>query len=74
MRVEAARCLNRGGLAIEVDLSLPAARIIRVLNPLIEWRGKPKVIRCDSAPEYISGALMNCTSTLSSALLPALGR
>lgn len=49
---------NREGLTIEVDFSLPAERVIRVLNQIIEWRGKPKVIRCDNGPEYISGALM----------------
>ena len=50
---------NREGLAIEVDLSLPAARVARVLNQVIEWRGKPKQIRCDNGPEYISGLLMS---------------
>jgi putative transposase len=49
---------NREGLAIEVDLSLPSARVIRALEQVIEWRGKPKVIRCDNGPEYISGALL----------------
>jgi len=48
---------NREGLAIEVDCSLPAARVARVLNQIIEWRGKPKQIRCDNGPEYISGLL-----------------
>lgn len=48
---------NREGLAIEVDLSLPAERVIRTLDRLIEWRGKPCRIRCDNGPEYISGAL-----------------
>lgn len=48
---------NREGLAIEVDLSLSATRVIRALNPLIEWRGKPKNLRCDNGPEYISGLL-----------------
>lgn len=48
---------NREGLGIEVDLSLPALRVIRVLEQIIEWRGKPKTIRCDNGPEYISFAL-----------------
>jgi len=49
---------NREGLGIEVDLSLPSARVIRSLEQIIEWRGKPQVIRCDNGPEYISGALL----------------
>lgn len=48
---------NREGLGIEVDLSLPAARVIRSLEQIIEWRGKPGALRCDNGPEYISGAL-----------------
>ena len=48
---------NREGLGIEVDLSLPAARVIRSLEQIMEWRGKPKSIRCDNGPEYISGPL-----------------
>ncbi|OFS93485.1 transposase [Stenotrophomonas sp. HMSC10F06] len=48
---------NREGLAMEVDISLPAARVIRSLDQLIQWRGKPLAIRCDNGPEYISGAL-----------------
>lgn len=42
---------NREGLAIEADLSLPSARVIRVLEQVIEWRGKPKVIRCDNGSD-----------------------
>jgi putative transposase len=49
---------NREGLAIEVDLSLPSARVIRMLQQVIDWRGKPRVIRCDNGPEYISGTLL----------------
>ena len=48
---------NREGLGIEVDFSLPAARVIRSLNRIIEWRGKPDTIRVDNGPEYISGNL-----------------
>jgi putative transposase len=49
---------NREGLGIEVDLSLPSGRVIRSLEQIIQWRGKPKVIRCDNGPEYLSGALL----------------
>ena len=50
---------NREALGIEVDLSLPAARVIRALDQIIEWRGKPSAIRCDNGPEYISQALVD---------------
>ncbi len=50
---------NREGLGIEVDRSLPALRVIRTLERIIEWRGKPDAIRCDNGPEYIWGQLMN---------------
>jgi putative transposase len=48
---------NREGLAIEVDFSLPAERVVRTLDQIIEWRGKPKQIRSDNGPEYISAVL-----------------
>ncbi len=50
---------NREGLGIEVDFSLPAERVIRALNQIIEWRGRPNTIRCDNGPEYISELLKN---------------
>jgi putative transposase len=50
---------NREGLEIEVDFSLPALRVIRTLERIIEQRGKPEKLRCDNGPEYISGALQN---------------
>ena len=45
---------RREGLAIEAGFSLPAIRVIRTLNQLLEWRSKPTVIRCDNGPEFIS--------------------
>ena len=45
---------NREGLTIEVDFSLPSERMIRALDQLIAWRGKPLAIRCDNGPEYLS--------------------
>lgn len=49
---------NREGLGIEVDSSLPAIRVIRALEQIIEWRGKPAALRCDNGPEYISQHLV----------------
>lgn len=48
---------NREALAIEVDISLPAERVIRVLEQVTEWRGRPARIRVDNGPEFISTAL-----------------
>ena len=45
---------NREALAIEVDLNLPAPRIIRVLDRVAAWRGYPSKIRMDNGPEFIS--------------------
>lgn len=48
---------NRESLAIEVDTSLPALRLIRVLERIIEQRGKPACLRTDNGPEFISHKL-----------------
>lgn len=45
---------NREVLSITVDSSLPSSRVIRELDKLIEWRGKPDKIRSDNGPEFIS--------------------
>ena len=50
---------NREGLAIDIDFSLPAERVIRRLNQIIEWRGKPDSIRVDNVPEYVSWKLLD---------------
>lgn len=48
---------NREALRIEIDTSLPSARVIRALDELIEVRGKPKRLRLDNGPELVSRAL-----------------
>ncbi len=48
---------NREALGIEIDTSLPAARVVRALDQLVEIRGKPQVLRLDNGPEFISEAL-----------------
>ncbi len=50
---------NREGLGIEVDLSLPSCRVIRSLERIIEWRGKPSALRMDNGPEYIAQVLVD---------------
>lgn len=48
---------NREALWIEVDTSLPAEQVVRVLEQLLDWRGKPARIRMDNGPELISQRL-----------------
>jgi len=48
---------NREVLAIETDTSLPALRVIRVLEQLKDYRGLPDMIRVDNGPEFISHKL-----------------
>ncbi|WP_410478529.1 DDE-type integrase/transposase/recombinase [Pedobacter gandavensis] len=44
-------------LSIAVDTSLPSQRVIRELEILVDWRGKPDAIRSDNGPESISIAI-----------------
>jgi putative transposase len=50
---------NREVLWIEVDTSLPAERLVRILETLIAWRDCPTQIRMDNGPELISHRLAN---------------
>ena len=43
--------------AIEVDTSLPAARVVRVLDKLVWLYGLPESLRVDNGPEFISTTL-----------------
>jgi putative transposase len=43
--------------AIEVDLSLPSARVVRVLERIVVWRNYPVKIGMDNGPEFISVTL-----------------
>jgi putative transposase len=47
----------REALRIEIDTSLPAARVVRALDQLVEIRGKPRRLRMDNGPELISDTL-----------------
>ena len=48
---------NRQVLGIEVDFSLPATRVVRLLAQLVEQHERPEKLRCDNGPEFISGIL-----------------
>ncbi len=48
---------NREALWIEVDTSLPAERVVWVLEGLLLWRAAPTQIRMDNGPELISQRL-----------------
>lgn len=47
-----------------MDFSLPEERVIRSQNQIIEWQGKPSIIRMDNKPEYVSGKLMGGLKTI----------
>ena len=44
---------NREALAIEVDVSLPSARVIAVREPRCAMHGRPRQLRCDNGPEFL---------------------
>ena len=48
---------NREALWIEVETSLPAQRVIRVLDTLAQSRGYPARLRLDNGPEFIAHSL-----------------
>lgn len=49
---------NREGLAVDVDFSPPSFRVIRSLEHVIEWKRRPRAIRCDNGPEYLSAEIV----------------
>ncbi len=46
---------GREALNITIDTSIRAVYVIRELEQLVEWRGKPEKIRVDNGPEFIAG-------------------
>ena len=50
---------NREVLGLEVDFSLPAARVVRLLTELVARHGVPARLRVDNGPELISQALQD---------------
>lgn len=52
---------NREALNITIDTSLTSRRVIRELDKLIDWRGKPEKIRVDNGPEFVAEAMREWT-------------
>jgi putative transposase len=50
---------NREILNITIDTSLTSKRVIRELNKVVEWRGKPERLRVDNEPEFIAQTLQD---------------
>jgi putative transposase len=47
---------NREALSIEVGTSIPSARVMRVLDRLIDQYGRPAALRMDNGPEFTAAA------------------
>lgn len=45
---------NREALTIEIDLNIPAQRVVRMLGRIVATRGYPLKMRMDNGPELIS--------------------
>lgn len=61
---------NREALNITLDTSITSVRVIRELEELIAWRGKPEQIRVDNGPEFIAGVLKKWCEDNQIKLLP----
>jgi putative transposase len=50
---------NRGGLGIDIAVSIPASRVIAFMEQMIDLHGRPRAIRCDNGSELTSQAFMD---------------
>ncbi len=50
---------NREALAIQAEYSHSGYSVVRALEQIINWRGKPTEIRCDNGPEFLSHSLVD---------------
>ena len=50
---------NREALRIECGTSIPSARVVRVMNQLIEVYGKPEAVRLDNGPELTADVFVD---------------
>lgn len=45
---------DRSAVAQEISMSMPAQRVVRLMEKVMFAKGKPMSIRCDNGPEFIS--------------------
>jgi putative transposase len=57
-------------LGIEVATSLPALRVVRLLEQIKDWRGTPKSLQVDNGPELISATLQEWCEEKEVKLMP----
>ncbi len=48
---------SRRALWTQAHKSISAKKLVAILNQVVAYRGKPKYIRCDNGPEFISNRL-----------------
>lgn len=60
MPEESRAAISTMTVAIFIATSIPALRVVRFLEQLIEIHGKPAAIRCDNGPELTSYAFTGC--------------
>jgi putative transposase len=44
----------REALDIVIDTSIQSGRVVRALDAVMSWRGRPTAIRCDNGPEFLA--------------------
>lgn len=54
---------NREALAIEVGTSIPATRVVRVLEQLVTLYGAPAALRLDNGPEFLAQVFSDWCAT-----------
>jgi putative transposase len=54
---------NREALALEIGISMPAARVSRVLADVVALHGRPDAIRVDNGPEFVSDVFVEWCAT-----------
>ena len=53
---------NREALMVRPDYSHSGHSVMRAIEQIMDWRGKPAAIRCDNGPEFLSNVLVGFCS------------